>query len=218
MAHHLRGRSGPATSPPCRKSVLPGTRPGASCRALERQEKFGRPGVLSGERERTLTRGAAAARCGFLQTARFGKRLANEWRRIETWNAWEPHGAEWLPARGGAAKRNAARSRRKSRKPLLDKQCRSRQRQSQQHLMSYIRHIYCGERLDAAQPFMMKCADEFEPGQHHESERTSGRRRRCIRGRSGCVAHFQSPVSANQRADNAESRKRRMEARRDHSQ
>jgi hypothetical protein len=33
----------------------------------------------------------------------------------------------------------------KTRKPLLDKECRSRNRQSQQYLMSYIRHIYRGE-------------------------------------------------------------------------
>jgi hypothetical protein len=36
-------------------------------------------------------------------------------------------------------------SRRKSRKPLLDKECRSREAQSQHYLMSYIRHIYRGE-------------------------------------------------------------------------
>ena len=34
----------------------------------------------------------------------------------------------------------------KPRKPLLDKECRSRQRQSQQYLMSYIRHIYRREK------------------------------------------------------------------------
>jgi hypothetical protein len=49
----------------------------------------------------------AAARCGLLQTARFGKRLTNEWRRIETWTAWEQHGAEWLPVRYGVALHSA---------------------------------------------------------------------------------------------------------------
>lgn len=33
-----------------------------------------------------------------------------------------------------------------ARKPLLAKECRSRDTQSQQYLMSYIRHIYCRER------------------------------------------------------------------------
>ena len=40
---------------------------------------------------------------------------------------------------------NVQNSCRKTRKPLLDKECRSRQAQSQHYLMSYIRHIYCGE-------------------------------------------------------------------------
>jgi hypothetical protein len=34
----------------------------------------------------------------------------------------------------------------KTRKPLFDKECRSRQTQSQHYLMSYIRHIYGREK------------------------------------------------------------------------
>src|SRR5258708_30327305 len=74
------GGRGATARPPCRKPVL-----------------------LSG----ACWRRVAAARCGLLQTARFGKRLTNEWRRIETWTAWELHGAEWLPVRCGAVSRSA---------------------------------------------------------------------------------------------------------------
>jgi len=107
------------------------------------RENLGRPGISLRGRERTSEAPRSRCTVRLLQTARFGERLTNEWRRIETWTAWEQHGAEWLPVRRVAAKRMQIATAEKPRKPLLDKECRSRQTQSQPYLMSYIRHIYC---------------------------------------------------------------------------
>ncbi|CAB3774566.1 hypothetical protein LMG29542_07944 [Paraburkholderia humisilvae] len=71
-------------------------------------------------------------------------------RRIESWTDGAQRAQDGIPDYAFACIPPLARNLKTTRKPLLDKECRSGRTQSQQYLMSYIRHKYqpkmCGRQ------------------------------------------------------------------------